>query len=157
MRHTRICPQFRGQVDQLGGEIWEDAQHDQSSNAETNVKLGLSDTFEARPRTSCVSGENVIQQSVCCELSNVLRGNVFVEGLQLRLALIELLVVALEINIGLFSKRALRFLWMRVHALATDHLLQSDACVALIHFHCELGPNSLNLEVKKSSENPQTV
>lgn len=157
MRHTLICPQFRGQVDQLGGEIWGGAQHGQSSNAETNVKPRLSNTLEARRRTSCVSGKNVIQQSVCCELSNILRGNVFVEGLQLGLALIELLVVTLKINIRLFSKRALGFLWMSVYALATDHLFQSDACVALIHFHCEFSPNSLNLEEKKSSENPKAV
>lgn len=99
-------------------------------------------------RTSSVSGEDVIQHSVCCELSNVLRGNVFVEGLQLGLALIELLVVALKRDIRLLSKRALRFLWKGVGTLTTDHLLQGDACVALIHFHCEFGPNSLNLERK---------
>lgn len=104
MRHTLICPQFGGQVDQLGGEIWEEAQHGQRSNAETNGET--SNTRDARRRTSCVSGKNVIHQSVCCELSNILRGNVFVEGLQLGLALVELLVVALEISIRLFSKRA---------------------------------------------------
>lgn len=42
MRHTLICPQFGGQVDQLGGEIWEDAQKGQSSNADTDVKGRLS-------------------------------------------------------------------------------------------------------------------
>lgn len=143
MRHTLICPQFGGQVDQLGGEIWEEAQQGQRSDAET--KGGTSNTREARRRTSCVSGKNVIHQSVCCELSNILRGNVFVEGLQLGLALVELLVVALEISIRPFSKRALGFL----HALAAAHLLQSDACVALIHFHCEFSPHSLNLDEKE--------
>lgn len=39
--------------------------------------------------------ENVIQQSVGCKLPKVFRRIVLVEGLKLRLALVELLVVAL--------------------------------------------------------------
>lgn len=47
--------------------------------------------------TSRIFSEDVIQQSICCKLSNVLRGIVLIQGLQLGLALIELLVVSLKI------------------------------------------------------------
>ena len=46
--------------------------------------------------TPRVFGENIIQQSVGCKLPNVFRWIVLVEGLKLRLALVELLVVALQ-------------------------------------------------------------
>lgn len=146
MSHTVIGPQLRGQVDQLGGEIWEDAQKGQGSDMETNVNV-TQNNVETPRHTSSVSGKNVIQQSVCCELSNILRGNVFVEGLQLCLTLIELLVVTLKTNIQLFSKCVVRvFNCSNGQTVKTNHLFQSDACVTLIHFHREFSPNSLNLE-----------
>lgn len=56
------------------------------------------DSKENNGHASGVFGEDVIQQSVCCKLSNVVRGIVLIQGLQLRLALIELFVVSLKIT-----------------------------------------------------------
>lgn len=90
MSHTHIFPQCRGQVYQLSGQI------------------------------SRVFGEDVIQQSICRELSNVFRVFILIQSLQLGLALVELFMVS---------------------------LFQSNACMTLVHFHCEVSTNSLDREV----------
>lgn len=51
-----------------------------------------------RVLASRVLSEDVIQQSVSSELSDVVRGVVLVQGLQLRLALVELFMVSLKNN-----------------------------------------------------------
>lgn len=38
----------------------------------------------------------------------------------------------------------------------TNHLFQSDACVALVHFHREFSPNSLNLENNANNKHPMS-
>lgn len=51
-----------------------------------------------------------------------------------------------------------RFANRTVRTVKTNHLFQSDACVALVHFHREFSPNSLNLEANKrntTSEHPK--
>lgn len=163
MSHTDIGSQLRGQVDQLGSEIWGGGWTKKArlrcwNKCKPNAVQGRGRTPR---RTSSVSGKNVIKQSVRCELSNILRGNVFVEGLQLRLALIELLMVTLTNKNKPSSCSAHvqseRFTIQR-QTVKTNHLFQSDACVALVHFHRELSPNSLNLEANKhntTSEHPK--
>ena len=46
--------------------------------------------------TSRVSSKDVVQQSISCKLSNVFGGIFLVQGLQLGLALVELLMVSLK-------------------------------------------------------------
>lgn len=98
MSHTDIGSQLRGQVDQLGREIWGGRGEDKKARLRCWNKGKASAVQEqggTPRRTSSVSGKNVIKQPVRCELSHILRGNIFVEGLQLGLALIELLMVTL--------------------------------------------------------------
>lgn len=66
------------------------------TNWKSTVRLAPS---QAKPSpTSRVFGEDVVDEAVGGELAHVLRGAVLVEGLQLRLALVELLVVALRMT-----------------------------------------------------------
>lgn len=58
----------------------------------------LRSLFGKCQHTSRVLSEDVIQQSVCCKLPDVLRWIFLIQGLQLGLALVELLMVALTTN-----------------------------------------------------------
>lgn len=54
--------------------------------------------------TPRVFSEDVIHQSVCCKLSHIFRRIILIQGLQLSLALIELLVVTLKTNMAFALK-----------------------------------------------------
>lgn len=100
MSHTHICPQRRGQVNQLSGQIWMERPRAKFKLLENDGKRVYDHDLRGKQcgHASGVFGEDVIQQSVCCKLSNVVRGIVLIQGLQLRLALIELFVVSLKIT-----------------------------------------------------------
>lgn len=74
--------------------------------------------------TSRVFSEDVIQQSICCKFSNVLRGIVLIQGLQLSLALIELFMVSLNIIKNKDNKHSAIIEKKYMHCLLADATLK---------------------------------
>lgn len=92
MSYALICPQGRGQVNKLSDLIWKEGRHTFKMQKNKNNLIDA----QKYKLTSRVSSENVIEQSISCKLSNILRWIVLVQSLQLSLALVELLMVSLK-------------------------------------------------------------
>lgn len=92
----------------------------------SHIARAFGDVFlfneKERVLASRVLSEDVIQQSVSSELSNVVRGVVLVQGLQLRLALVELFMVSLKNNN-----------WVALKQVILSNQPKADAILLLKH------------------------